>query len=176
MEALLVMVLLAGFLAVLGCTVWFGRHSVRPASFASYPVQGHAIPSRGRTVLFSKAERSFYQTLRTIVPDHMIFVKVRLADLVSLKPRSSSFWEHFSPINRKRIDFVVCDPTLAPVLAIELDQCGKSPVQNPTVDLVNSVLASASLPIVHIPQKRSYLFIEMRRLLSPYLRFGSPIV
>jgi hypothetical protein len=175
MEAVLILVLLTGFIAVLGATVLLGSHLTRPASFASSPIQAHAIPSRGRTVFFSKAERAFYKALRTVVPDHMIFVKVRLADLVSLKPRTS-FWEHFSALNRKRIDFVVCDPTLSPVLAIELDESGQRAVSSPPGDLVNSVLASASLPIVHVAQKRSYLFTELRRLLSPYLIMARPLI
>src|SRR5207237_10322612 len=113
MEALLVVVLLGGFLAAVTSIVLIGAHGSPRISFASVPIQGHTIPFRRRTVLFSKAERSFYEALRSFVPDHMIFIKVKLTDLVSLKPRLS-FWEHFSPINRKCIDFVVCDATLAP--------------------------------------------------------------
>ena len=105
----------------------------------------------------------------------MIFVKVKLADLVSRRPRHS-LWEHFNPINRKRIDFVVCDPTLAPVLAIELDGGVISKTAGANADMVNSVLANASLPVVHIPEKRSYLFNELRRLLTPYLSVVRPLL
>jgi hypothetical protein len=175
MEALLVLVLLGGFVAALGGILLIGLQSTGRANFVSHPSQAHAIPFRRRTVLFSKAERSFYQTLRSLVPDHMIFVKVKLADLVTLRPQQS-FWEHFNPINRKHIDFVVCDPTLAPVLAIELDDLSKGNGDGSITNLVNSVLASASLPIVHVPQKRSYLFDELRRLLGPYIAVSRPLL
>jgi Protein of unknown function (DUF2726) len=175
MEALLVLVLLGGFVAALGGILLIGLQSGPRPNFVSQAAQGHAIPFRRRTVLFSKAERSFYQTLRSLVPDHMIFVKVKLADLVSLQPQHS-FWEHFNPINRKHIDFVVCDPTLAPVLAIELDDMSKTQGDGSTTNLVNSVLATASLPILHVPQKRTYLFDELRRLLSPYLIVPRPLL
>jgi len=175
MEALLVLVLLGGFVAALGGILVLSLHSPARANFVSQPAQGHAIPFRRRTILFSKAERSFYQALRSLVPDHMIFVKVKLADLVSLRPQQS-FWEHFNPINRKQIDFVVCDLTLSPVLAIELDDLTKTNGDGSLTNMVNSVLATASLPIVHVPQKRSYLFEELRRTLAPYLVVPRPLV
>ena len=175
MEALLVLVLLAGFVAVLAAIVAIGRYSQPVPHFAFQPAQGHVIPHRSRAILFSRAERSFYQTLRAVIPDHMIFVKVKLADLVSLRPRQS-LWDYFSPINRKRIDFVVCDPTLAPVLAIELDHTGITKCSSVSSDLVNSVLANVALPVVHVPEKRSYLFNELRRLLMPYLSVPRPLL
>ena len=175
MEAVLIVFLLGGFLAALTGIVLLGVHGSPRISFASLPVQSHAIPFRRRTVLFSKAERSFYDALRHLVPDHMIFMKVKLVDLVSLKPRHS-FWEHFSAINRKQIDFVVCDATLAPVLAIELDgQPNLRPTRSNS-DLVSSILANVSLPVVHVPHRRRYLFSELRRLLAPYLSVPRPLL
>jgi arginine/lysine/ornithine decarboxylase len=174
-EALLVLGLFGGFIVALAGILLVGKQSAHPANFGCQPVQPHPIPYRGRTVLFSKAERSFYQTLRAVVPDHMIFVKVKLADLICLRPRQS-VWEYFSPINRKRIDFVICDPTLAPVLAIELDEAGNAAADGATANLVDSVLANASLPLVHVAQKRSYLFNELRRLVSPYLSVPRPLL
>src|SRR3954464_8304045 len=161
MEAVLVVFLLGGFLLVLSTTIMVSRHMPQRPAFAGLSVHGHAFPFRRRIVLFSKAERSFYKALRSLVPGHMIFVKVTLADLVSLKPRHS-LWEHFSPINRRHVDFVICDPTLAPVVAIALDS---ATVNNSAAaaDIMNSVLASASLPVLHVPQKRRYLFDDLRR-------------
>ena len=174
MEALLVLLLLGGFLMTLVVTVWLGRHtSIRPA-FAGAGLGGAPIPFRRRALLFSKAERSFYQVLRSVLPDHMIFVKVKLADLVcSNQPRS--LWDHFTPINRKHIDFVVCDPTLAPVVAIELDKVNHYGGAS-AADLLNSALGSSSLPVVHVPHKRRYLFNELRKLLAPYVSVPHPLL
>jgi hypothetical protein len=175
MDGFLIVVLLGGFLAVLAGIVLLGTRSARPANFVCRPVQAHAIPFRRRTVLFSKAERSFYKTLRALVPDHMIFVKVKLADLVSLKPRQS-FWEHFSAIQRKQIDFVVCDQTLAPVLAIELADMKHPGVDAIAGDSLSSILATACLPVVRVPHQRHYLFNELRRMLTPYLAVPRPLL
>jgi hypothetical protein len=175
MDAVLIVALLGGFLSALVGIVVLGAHAARPAQFACQMVQAHPIPFRRRTVLFSRAERSFYKALRALVPDHMIFIKVKLADLVSIKP-SHSFWEHFSPIQRKQIDFVVCDQTLAPVLAIELADTKQLGVDAVGGDSVSSILATACLPIIRIPAKRQYLFNEMRRLLTPYLAVPRPLL
>ena len=56
---------------------------IRPASQRS----GFQIISCafGGNDFFSTAERSFYEILRRIAPNHTIFAKVRLADLVLIR-------------------------------------------------------------------------------------------
>ena len=176
MEPIAVLVLLTGFVGALGLCLVAGKFCSRRAELAWQPLQSPPVPFRRRTFLFSAAERSFYKVLRTLVPDHMIFVKVRLADLVSVKPSYQSFWEYFNPINRTEVDFVVCDPTLAPVVAIELDDVsGKAGGSNHD-HLVESVLASASVPVVHVAGQRRYVSTELRRVLAPHLRLGLPTI
>ena len=168
------LVLFTGFVAILAAIVFVTPHLANHRAFAKAS-QGRPMPFRRHTFLFSKAERSLYRALRSFVPDHMIFAKVRLADLVSVTP-GQPFWEHFSPINRKYIDFVVCDATLSPVLAIELDHLTGGKSDRLSVDELKSMLASASLPVVRIPSRRHYLFNELRRSLRPYLTLPHPLV
>ncbi|HJT80931.1 MAG TPA: DUF2726 domain-containing protein, partial [Chthoniobacterales bacterium] len=174
MEPLLVVLLLAGFLAVLTAIVWLGQHATARPAFTGSGFGGPPIPFRRRTVLFSKAERSFYQVLRSVVPDHMIFVKVKLADLVCSKPHQS-LWDYFTPINRKHIDFVVCDPTLSPVLAIELEKANHYGGAS-AANILEAALGATSLPVVHVPHKRRYLFNELRKLLAPYVTVPHPLL
>ena len=175
MEPILILLLLAGFVASLAFSLLLAT-TRSPRPFACEPMQTQLVPYRRRNFLFSSAERSFYNVLRKLVPDHMVFVKVRLADLVSVPAPERSFWHHFSPINRKLVDFVVCDPTLSPILAIELEPSGNRLSFRQTGDeLIDSVLASASLPVVHVPERRRYLANELRRLLGPYLRVPAPL-
>jgi Protein of unknown function (DUF2726) len=176
MEPFLILTLFAGFLAAIAATLLLG-FARSPRHFACEPMQTQLVPYRRRSFLFSSAERSFYQVLRGLVPDHMIFVKVRLSDLVAVRPVDPSFWYHFSPINRKLVDFVVCDPTLSPVVAIELEHDTHRESRHPEgEDLINSVLTRASLPVVHIPERRRYLVSELRRLLAPYLPAPAPLI
>lgn len=176
MEALLTLMLLGGFVGSLAFIFLLGRRLARPMEFACPGVLSNPIPFRRRSFLFSTAERSLYKVLRTLLPDHMIFVKVRLADLMAGKRSDPSFWEYFSPINRKQVDFVVCDPTLAPVLAIEMEHSHPLGRRHTDDALTNSVLASVSVPMVRVPERRSYVDNELSHLLAPYLRVPAPII
>jgi hypothetical protein len=165
--------LFSGFVVILGGIVFLAPYLASPPAFGRAS-QGRPMPFRRHTILFSSAERSLYRALRSFVPDYMIFAKVRLVDLVTVSPQQP-FWQRF-PLNRKYIDFVVCDATLSPVLAIELDDMHKVKSNRSGDDEVTSMLESASLPVVHIPHRRRYLFNELRRLLRPYLTLPHPLV
>jgi hypothetical protein len=79
------------------------------------------LPYSAKKYFFSAAERSFYEVLRRLVPDHTLSAKVRLANLVYVSRGTESRQSHFNRIQSKHIDFVLCDNDLTPVLAIELD-------------------------------------------------------
>src|SRR5206468_11860685 len=58
--------------------------------------------------------------LRETFSTHTILAKVRLADLIeaNVHPR----WQtNFTRIRSKRVDFVICDAGLCPLVAVELD-------------------------------------------------------
>ena len=82
------------------------------------------FPYRIRDDFLSPAERSFYQVLRTAVGTRLLICpKVSLADLFFVKssdPRE--FRVYTNKIDRKHVDFVLCNPeTLEPLAGIELD-------------------------------------------------------
>lgn len=43
-------------------------------------------------------------------------------------------------------------------------------------EFVEQVLAAAALPIIRMPAGRAYVMDEIHRLLSPYLRIGTPVL
>ena len=132
---------------------------------------GTAPPFARRNYFFSAAERSFYEVLCRLAPEHTVFAKVRLADLVRVQASGREFWQRFNSISAKHVDFVLCDEQLAPVVAIELDDSSHDQPERLTRDqFVDSVLASAALPIVHVRAKRGYVLDEIRQLLAPHLR------
>jgi hypothetical protein len=174
---LLILILLAGFVGSITFVVLIGTRRSRKIDFVWEPMQQNTWPYLRRNLCFTAAERSFYKVLRNLVPDHIIFAKVRLTDLVQIKPSDHSYWRYFNSANRKHIDFVVCDPTLSPVLAIELDASShQREDRHSDGELVDQVLAAASLPIAHVPAKRGYVLEEVRRLLLPHVRIGAPSV
>lgn len=111
-----------------------------------------------RDDFLSPAEASFFHVLRQAVPDHaLIFPKVRLADLV-YAPQQESRHAAWQRINRKHVDFVLCDAaTLRPLAALELDdRSHRRPDRLERDAFVDRVFAAANLPLLHIPARRSY--------------------
>jgi len=135
-----------------------------------------ALPYSKRKYFFSAAERSFYEILRRLVPGHTVFAKVRLADVVCVSNNASSWQSHFNRIDRKHLDFILCDSDLAPVMAIELDDRSHDDEDRKLRDrFVDQVMASVSLPIVRIRAKRAYNLEEVRRVLAPHVRAQLPV-
>jgi hypothetical protein len=141
-----------------------------------HPPKSDPLPYSANKYFFSAAERSFYEIIKRLVPaEHTLFAKVRLADLVHVSKASGSWQAHFNRINRKHVDFVLCNRDLAPLVAIELDDSSHDGEQREARDIfVDQVLAAAALPIVHIRAKRAYAIDELRVALHPFLPARSP--
>jgi hypothetical protein len=139
------------------------------------PSTADPLPYAKRKYFFSVAERSFYEILRRLAPDHTVFAKVRLADVVHVSKGSGAWQSHFNRISAKHLDFLLCDRNLAPVVAIELDDSSHDEEgRQSRDDFVDQVLASAALPVIHVRAKRGYALDEVRAMLRPYTRVLSP--
>lgn len=130
---------------------------------------------RLRDDFVSRAEASFFHTLRTVVGDGaLIFPKVNLADLL-YAPRQRERLSAWNRINRKHIDFVLCDPrTLAPVLAVELDdRSHRRPDRAERDAFLDDALGGAGLPLLRVPARHTYstqaLAAELSRLVPQLL-------
>lgn len=184
MEALLGLVLILGVFAIVvrGFALLIARSSEQAKPTVSTgrlsPVAAPSLPPFAkRNYFFSAAERSLYEILCRLTPEHTVFAKVRLADLVRVQVSGREFWQRFDSIKAKHVDFVVCDDTLAPVVAIELDDASHDEADRLARDqFVDSVLESAALPIVHVKARRGYVLDEIRQLLAPHLRLHAPTV
>ena len=142
----------------------------------SQPPKADPLPYSKRKYFFSAAERSFYEILKRLASaEHTVFAKVRLADLVCVSKGADAWQSHFNRINRKHLDFVLCNRDLAPVVAIELDDSSHDEEdRDPRDKFVDQVLAAA-LPILRVRAKRAYNLDEVRRLLSPYVQVQAPV-
>jgi hypothetical protein len=110
-----------------------------------------------RKYLLSVAERRFFDILRRVVGESLVFPKVKLADLVEADQRHLLRKSNFNYIKAKHIDFVVCDAALSPVVAIELDDKSHQRLDRRARDRdVNRILELASLPILRVPVRRAY--------------------
>jgi len=123
-----------------------------------------SFPFRKKDYLLSKAERSFYEVLlRSIGNDHVVFAKVRLLDLLWLPKGTANAQSHRNRVQSKHVDFVLCQrASLTPVLVVELDDAShEAPSRQHRDMLVDRVLASAGLPVLHVPAKPGYVQAEL---------------
>ena len=129
-----------------------------------------------RDDFLSPAELSFYLTLKHTVSDWaLICPKVNLFDLFYVKYSDQKrFWKYMIKINRKHVDFVLCDPkTTKPLLGIELDdKSHKRSDRQARDEFVDNVFSAANLPLERIPVKHSYSTSELDSLLRQHIGFN----
>ena len=136
----------------------------------------NSLPYSKKKFFFSAAERSFYEILRRLTPDHTVFAKVRMCDVVAVSKESGAWRASHNRIQSKHLDFLICDATLAPVVAIELDDSSHARADRTARDqFVDATLAAAEVPIVRIPVRRSYVIEDIRRLIFPHIRAVGPL-
>ena len=131
------------------------------------------LPYRRVESLLTAAERSFYDVLLRAVDSRLvIFAKVRLADLMWLPDGVRDRQAHLGRIIAKHADFVLCDrQTLAPVLAIELDDSSHSMRDRRNRDaFVDRALSAAGIPLLRVRASRSYQLPELARQLQEALQ------
>ncbi|HRW50892.1 MAG TPA: DUF2726 domain-containing protein [Caldilinea sp.] len=125
-----------------------------------------------RDDFLSPAELSFYRVLATVVdPEIRICTKVALGDLFYAKIKDSSDWRRYTnKIDRKHVDFLLCDgQTMRPLAGIELDDSSHRREDRQARDhFVNRVFATAALPLIRVPARRGYAPVELRAVLGEW--------
>ena len=135
-------------------------------------------PYATRDHFLSPAEHSFFMVLKSIVSDTaLISIKVGLGDLFYARASDpSKFRIYTNKIDRKHVDFLLCDPrTVHPIAGIELDDKSHQRSDRQARDeFVEHVFAAAKLPLIRVPAKHSYSTTELQALLKPYLATERP--
>ena len=130
-----------------------------------------------RDDFLSAAELSFFQVLRSAVSDSaLVLTKVGLGDLFYAKSSDPSLYRTATNrIDRKHVDFLVCDAkTARPLVGIELDDKSHQRADRQERDeFVDTVFKVAKLPILRIPAKRTYSVSEVSELVGKYT--GNPV-
>lgn len=132
------------------------------------------FPYHLRDHFLSPAELSFCTVLRTAINGRAALCsKVALGDLFYVKKGDdTSHWRVYTnKIDRKHVDFLLCDPTtMRPLVGIELDDSSHERPDRQTRDtFVDGVFAAAKLPLLHIPVTRAYVTAEVEMQIAPYL-------
>lgn len=124
----------------------------------------------------TKAEHEFFDALMTAVGDRFyIFTQVHLPTLLDHKVKGQSWVGAFSHINRKSVDFVLCDKEyISPKLAIELDD--KSHERPDRIERdreVERMLKEAGFPLLRIENHHSYNPTELVEKINTILNGNS---
>ncbi|NOR82539.1 MAG: DUF2726 domain-containing protein, partial [Ardenticatenales bacterium] len=118
------------------------------------------LPYRLKTELLSAAELEFYRVLRLAVGAWAVICpKVGLGDLFYPQTGNrSANTSYRNRIDRKHVDFVLCDPhTMRPLVGIELDDASHRRASREKRDrLVNGAFAAAGRPLERFRAASSY--------------------
>ena len=118
-----------------------------------------------RDDFLSPAEQSFFLVLKNAVSSWaMVCPKVALGDLFYVQSGDPSKYRTFTnKIDRKHIDFLLCDPnTVRPLLGIELDDKSHRRIDRQVRDaFIENVFAAAKLPLARLATQNAYNPIEL---------------
>ncbi len=133
------------------------------------------LPYHLRDDFLSTAEASFYHVIKGMMGSYLtICPKVALSEILYVPRRNGSFQTFQNKIDRKRIDFLVCDAkTMRPRFAIELDDSSHQRADRIERDaFVEQVFEAAGLPLVRIAVKNVYDTRELGLLFKKALGNG----
>jgi hypothetical protein len=135
------------------------------------------LPYRQRDDFLSAAEFSFYRVLMSAIGDRAVVCpKVNLCDVFYVaRPNENQTYRN--KIDRKHVDFLVCDPnTMKPRLGIELDDVSHARRdRQDRDDFVNKVFEAAELPLLHVPAARDYNPNNLRSQIAPHLETSAVV-
>ncbi len=122
-----------------------------------------------RNALMSQAEKNFFKVLLQTVGDgFLITFKVRLADIISVRPGTNEKQLYQNKINSKHVDFLICDKNdLSAKFAVELDDSShNAPSRVTRDDFVNEVFNAAGIPLFRFTVKREYSTEDVRQKIT----------
>ena len=166
-----------------GCLSLFTRNprsdnsvsSTSDDSITYYPAEEEdSFPYTINSHFLTDAELSFYQQASEVLSDkYVLCPQVSLAAILNInEPEFRENQIAFNKINRKRIDFVVCEvETMRMLYAIELDDAShKRPNRQKRDDFVNKAFEAAGLVLLRIEYQPDYNQQELIETLFRPLR------
>jgi len=110
--------------------------------------------------LLSPNEYKFYNELKKFTDENGLLIcpKVGLKDLFEVKGTDTkNYMAYFNKINKKHIDFLVCDSSLKPKYAIELDDKSHEKEKSKENDgFKNAIFGLAKIPLIRVKALREY--------------------
>jgi len=128
----------------------------------------------GKAYMMSKAEAQFYRALKVAAGnDFEIMCQVSLYQVIQPRPMPPQHYQAaINRINRKTLDFVLCDPrTMKTIAAIELDD--RTHNRNDRIyrdTFLNKAMEEAGVPLIRFQAKATYAAAQIARELEPFKR------
>ena len=99
-------------------------------------------------------ELAFKEVLQKVVGENsIIFAKVGLAHILEFPGNHPVFRMHWARAQRRSVDFLVCDPDLAPVLAIKFDANPRRRGKNTGEDVLKDSLEVSGAAVIDSPAR-----------------------
>lgn len=112
-----------------------------------------------RDLIMTRAENDFFKMLDTAVGEnYYVFPQVHLSSLFEHKVHGQDWWKAFHHINKKSVDFVICDKqTVRPLAAIELDDWSHKLDKRKVRDIeVERIFKGANFPLLRFGHNGPY--------------------
>lgn len=132
----------------------------------SLPVEYHY---ERKDLIMTSAETRFFKLLtETIGEEYYVFPQVHLSSILEHRIHGQNWWAAFHHINRKSVDFVVCDKqSIRPLLAVELDDWSHNLNHRKDRDKeVERIFDGAGLPLIRFGGGRNMSHAHVREIIE----------
>ncbi|PIR69219.1 MAG: hypothetical protein COU47_03920 [Candidatus Niyogibacteria bacterium CG10_big_fil_rev_8_21_14_0_10_46_36] len=119
----------------------------------------------------TRAEHECYDALIAAVGSkYYIFAQVHLPTILDNKVKGQNWRAAFAHINRKSVDFVLCDKAyISPKLAIELDdRSHERPDRQERDKEVEHILSDAGVPLLRLENKGRFDPVDLARRINQH--------
>lgn len=126
------------------------------------------LPFGLRSHMLSESHALLYRALvAALAAEAVVFAKVRLADFLYVSGGGDDL-KHAIKMDRKFVDFLLCDPfTMQPLAVIELKRSGNPDEQRSRDPFIARALKTAEITMLRIEARNSYPVAELRSALLP---------
>ena len=124
------------------------------------------FPYTAKESLLSKTEFDFYKQLQQALEgmDYTILIKSGIKDIVQIPKNTENKRGWLNRIDKKHVDFLICDKDLKPLRAIELDdKTHNLPSRIERDVFVDEVFRSVSIPLEHINVSSKYNLDHLKK-------------
>lgn len=122
-----------------------------------YASMGVLPPYRARKSFLNTQEFAYYNALKQALGDDFhVYPKVRLPQILSHPGHDPSFRVHWSRVQRRFVDFLICDSSLKPALAVKFDPAANRRHKHPKEDVLEDALGAAELPLLRVMPANNY--------------------